>query len=136
MTNMSHWRKYSAQVLENVKEGLLHKACADLGVTFDTNIKQVGNSYGEGAKVDAGLQQNGRNLPLGFLFKTEGGKTKLTLEGDFWGTGLDEHSFIDRLSQSYQKHNIIEQATNQGWFFDVNNVDKDGNVVLEAYQWA
>lgn len=133
---MSHWRRYSANVLDDVKMDLLTKACTDVGVTFDTKIKNVGNSYGEGAKVDAGLKQNGKNLPLGFIFKQEDGKTKLVLEGDFWGTGLNERTFIDQLSQSYQKHNIMGQAQAQGWFFDKNEVDKDGNVVLECYQWA
>ena len=132
---MSQWRKYNAQVLENVKMGTLEKACEDMGVRFDTNIKSVENTYGESAKVDAGLIKDGRVLPLGFIFKHEDGKIKLELEGDFWRTGLDEHTFIDLLSRSYQKYNIIEQVTSQGWFIDRNEIDADGNVILEAVQW-
>ena len=122
--------------MDNVKKDLLVKACADMGVTFDETVKQVGNSYGERGLVDAGIQLNGKSIALGFIFKEEAGKTKLTLEGDFYGTGLNERTFVDLLSQSYQKHNIINQAEAQGWYFDKNEVDKDGNVVLEAYQWA
>ena len=133
---MSQWKKYSASVLDNVKKDLLVKACADMGVTFDESVKHVGNSYGERGSVDAGIIYNGKSIALGFIFKQEEGKTKLVLEGDFWGTGLNERTFVDLLSQSYQKHNIISQAEQQGWFFDVNTVDEKGNVVLEAYQWA
>ena len=132
---MSQWRKYNAQVLENVKMDTLEKACEDMGVRFDTNIKNVENTYGESAKVDAGLIKDDRVLPLGFIFKHEDGKIKLELEGDFWRTGLDERTFVDLLSRSYQKYNIIEQVTGQGWFIDRNEVDADGNVILEAVQW-
>lgn len=132
---MSQWRKYNAQVLENVKMDTLQKACEDMGVSFDTSVKSVGNTYGESAKVDAGLFKDGQALPLGFIFKHEDGKVKLELEGDFWRTGLDERSFVDLLSRSYQKYNIIEQVTNQGWFIDRNEVDAEGNVILEAVQW-
>ena len=115
---------------------LLEKACADVGVEFDMKIKQVGNTYGEGAKVDAALKQNGKVLPMGFNFKKKNGKTTLELDGDFYGTGLNERDFIDRLSQSYQKHNVIKQVTAQGWYVDVNSMNTEGEVVLEAYQWA
>lgn len=133
---MSHWRKYNASVLENVKMDMLEKAAAEMGIQIDHNVKQVRNSYGESGRVDAGIKMNGKVLPLGFIFKTENGKTTLQLEGDFWETGLNERTFLDQLSQSYQKHNIMAQAQQQGWFFDVNKTDAEGNIVLEAYQWA
>lgn len=133
---MSHWRKYSSNVLDDVKMDLLTKACNDVGVTYDTSIKHVGSTYGsEGANVDAGIKKDGRELQLGFIFKQEDGKTKLVLEGDFWGSGLNERNFVDNLAQHYKKHKIIQQAENQGWFFDKNETDKDGNIILEAYAY-
>ena len=131
---MSCWRKYSAKVLDNVDMDLLKKACDEMGVSFDPNIKHVENSYGENAAVDAALVKDGETLPLGFRFVREDGKTKLQLEGDFWRTGLREESFLGHLSQQYQKFNIMQQAEAQGWIFDRSEV-VDGNVVLEAYQW-
>lgn len=133
---MSQWKSYSSNVLENVKKDLLAKACADINVSFDENIKKVGNSYGERGTVDAAIIYQGKAIAMGFKFQEVNGKTKLVLEGDFYATGLNEKVFMDNLAQAYQKHNVIQQVEEQGWNIDSTTVDENGEILIGAYQWA
>lgn len=132
---MSHWRKFEADVLKDINKDLLAKAVKDLGVEMNERIKNIRNTWGNEI-VSAGLVKDGRPIALGFNFKNRNGKIELQLSGDFFGTGLDERTFIDRLAQAYQKHNAIEKLEMQGWNIDEMNVNDKGEIVIEAYQWA
>ncbi|MCY7865996.1 DUF1257 domain-containing protein [Bacillus spizizenii] len=132
---MSHWRKFEADVLKDINKELLGKAVKDLGVEMDESIKHIRNTWGN-ETVSAGLRKDGHPIALGFNFKDRNGKIELELSGDFFGTGLDERTFIDRLAQSYQKHNAVEKLEMQGWNIDSIETNDKGEIVLEAYQWA
>lgn len=132
---MSHWKKFHADVLKDINKDLLAKAVKDLGVEMDESIKHIRNTWGN-ETVSAGLVKDGRPIALGFNFKTVDGKVQLELSGDFFGTGLDERTFIDRLAQAYQKHNAIEKLEEQGWTIDTIETNNKGEIVLEAFQWA
>lgn len=132
---MSHWKKFSSNVLEDINKGTLAKATADLGISFNESIRQIKNTWGN-ESVSAGLEKNGRAIALGFNFKNRNGKIALELSGDFYGTGLDERTFIDRLSQAYQKHKSVEALQNQGWIVEAVETNAKGEVEIEAYQWA
>lgn len=133
---MSHWKKFESDVLGDIRKDLLAKAVKELGVEMDENIKHIRNTWGN-ETVHAGLVKGGNPIALGFNFKPNGkGGFKLELSGDFFGTGLDERTFIDRLAQAYQKHNVIEKLEMQGWMIDMNEVNENGEFVIEAYQWA
>lgn len=132
---MSHWKKFQSNVLEDINKETLAKATADMGVGFDEKVKQISNTWGN-ESVSAGLVKDGRKIPLGFNFKHRNGKITLELSGDFFGTGLDERTFIDTLSQNYQKHKTIDALKEQGWVVDTVEVNKKNEIEIEAYQWA
>lgn len=131
---ISHWKKFTTNVLKNVQEDLLVRACTDLGISYDRTINSIRNTWGN-ERCDAGLIYNGKAIPLGFNFKVEDGKTKLELSGDFFATGLRESSFMDSLSQAYQKYNAQRQLEDQGWIID-STIAVNSDIVIEAYQWA
>lgn len=132
---MSHWKKFESKVLDNVDKGILAKATQDLGVTMNTNIRSIKNTWGN-ERVDAGLMRNGQPIALGYNFKKTQAGLKLELSGDFWGTGLSEGTFMDRLAQAYQKHNAIDKLEAQGWTLESVETNENGELVLEATQWA
>lgn len=132
---MSHWRKFKADVLKDIDKEILKKAVRDLGVEMDETIKHISNTWGS-EDVDAGLIKDGEKISLGFNFRNRGGKIELELSGDFYLTGLDERTFIDRLAQAYQKYNAIEKLEEQGWTVDSIETNEKGEIVLEAYTWA
>lgn len=133
---MSHWRKYQAEVLKDVDKDILKKALANMGLEMDESIKVVDNAYGSD-KVDAAIKKNGKVIPIGFQFQEgEDGNTRVDVTGDFHGTGLNENTFVDELSQEYQKENVIEQCESQGWVVDEVNVNENGEIEIEAFQWT
>jgi hypothetical protein len=132
---MSHWKKFSSNVLEDINKETLAKATADMGVGFDEKIKSISNTWGN-ESVSAGLTKDGRKIALGFNFKQRNGKISLELSGDFFGTGLDERSFVDTLSQNYQKHKTVAALEEQGWVVDSIELNKKNEIEIEAYQWA
>lgn len=132
---MSHWKKFEADVLKDINMETLTKAVKDLGVEMDTGIKSIRNTWGN-ETVSAGLKTNGSAIALGFNFKEVNGKTQLELSGDFYGTGLDERTFIDKLAQSYQKHNAVEKLEEQGWTIDSIEFNEKNEIEIEAFQWA
>lgn len=132
---MSHWKKFESNVLENVEESLLEKALSEMGLQMDRNITNITNSWGN-ETVSAGLVKNGRAIPLGFNFVESDGKVKLELSGDFYQTGLNEEGFIDLLAQTYQKYNVEDKLGANGYNIDEILQDSEGNIVIEAYQWA
>lgn len=132
---MSHWKKFASNVLEDINKETLAKATADMGISFDEKIKHISNTWGN-ESVSAGLVKDGRPIALGFNFKNRNGKITLELSGDFFGTGLDERTFIDKLSQNYQKHKTIDALEQQGWVVDSVEFNKKNEIEIEAYQWA
>ena len=132
---MSHWKKFTTNVLEDINKTLLAKATADLGVSFDEKITSIKNTWGR-ETVSAGLVKNGYPIALGFNFKERNNKTALELSGDFYATGLDERTFIDKLAQAYQKHNAVEKLEEQGWIVESVEFNKKNEIEVEAYQWA
>jgi hypothetical protein len=134
---MSHWRTFKNDVLTNTKENLLKKAVTELGMglELDSSIKSIRNSWGN-EQVDMGLRKNGQPIALGLKKVMVDGKEKIELHGDFYSTGLNEATFMDKLSQVYSKENIIDKVNDAGWTVDNVSTDKEGNIVIDAYQYA
>lgn len=129
---MSHWKTFTSDVLTNTKTETLRTSLAEIGVELDTSIKNISNTWGK-EPVDMGFKVNGRAIALGLK---EIGGGKMELRGDFYGTGLNESQFMDRLSQTYQKHNITEKLQLAGWSIDEVSVDANGDILIDAYQYA
>ena len=130
---MSCWRKYTADVMKNVDKGMLHEACKKMGFDFDESIKTVESSWeNRRENVDAVFVKDGRPLSLGFRFN--GDKDgHLTVEGDFWRTGLDESNFMDDLGQIYAGINLKFQLQMQfGMTVDVELMEGE-DLIIEAY---
>ena len=136
---MSCWRRYSCDVLKNVDKDLLHEACKELGFNYDESIKEVSNTWGED-KVDAGFIRDGKELPLGFIFEKNpdpfNNKVSVTVAGDFWSTGFNEATFVDTLSQLYQKHNVITQLEANGFIVNSIETNAEDEIEIEAYAYA
>ena len=131
---MSHLTTYNSEVLVNCKKSTLSKAVADLGLEVDHNIKMIKNTWITD-KVDAGLLKDGKQVAVGFKYIKEGSKKKLEIAGDFFGTGIDERGFVDKLSQAYKKHDVIRQCKEQGWNISKKDITIDsstGEIVINA----
>jgi len=143
---MSHWKKFESKVLEDINREMLKEAIENMNkikngeetpmhLEMDKTISSIRNSWGN-ERVDAGLRKNGKAIALGFNFKDSNGKEVVELSGDFYSTGLVESTFMEQLSQVYQKYNIINKLEENGWTVDDITINKNDEIVINAYEWA
>lgn len=129
---MSHWKVFKNDALTNTNTGLLAKALKEMGVDLDTNIKSIRNTWGN-EQVDMGFKVKGQAVALGF--KEVG--NKLELRGDFYGTGLREVDFMDKVSQLYTKEDIINKVNTQSQYtIDSMTTNANGEIEILAYCYA
>lgn len=132
---MSVWVKSKAKVLENVDKKILAKACEKMGFTMDETIKNIHNSYGEDS-VDAGLRLENKIQDIGFSFERQDGKTELNVKGDFYFVkGYNEKNFIDKLSNEYQKINVVEKAQINGYSVESQRELQNGDTEIMLYAY-
>lgn len=130
---MSCWRKYKSEVLKDVKKKFLKEACKEMGLELDYGTHCIRGYGNYSDNITCALVKDGEILPLGFILKERNGKTELTLEGDFWNTGLNESTFMDKLAQTYQKVNIKTELQRHGFSIEsITNNNKD-EIELVAY---
>lgn len=101
---MSHWKKYTNNVLKGTNLEMFEKAINNLGYGLDKHQKEVKNSYGKEA-VDMALTKGGRIISMGF--KEENGQ--LVMKGDTWGTSIDDTKFLNQIAQQYNKEMIVSR---------------------------
>ena len=129
---MSHWKTFTNDALTNTNVGLLGKALKEMGVDLDTSIKSIKNTWGY-EEVDMGFKKDGKTIALGF--KQVG--QKLELKGDFYGTGLRESDFMDRVCQVYTKEDIINKINTQTQYtVDSMQTNENGDIEILAYCYA
>lgn len=140
---MSHWRKFNSQVLNDINKDILSKALANmvdrqgniLNLTFDESITNIRNTWGH-ETVSASLVKDGKPIALGFNFKEIDGKIALELSGDFFGTGLNESSFIDQLSQNYQRYRVEQILEENSYSIESITTNEEGEIEMIAEMWA
>ena len=126
---MSCYRRYTCDVLKNVKVDLLNKAMEALGVQLDWTVKSIKFLYGnDGDAVDASFADN----CLGIVLKGDE-ENHLKVVGDFWMTGLKEKTFVDELSQQYQKFNVMQQLEQSGYIVENVEQNQQGEIEIGAY---
>ena len=127
---MSCWRNYTCDVLKNVDKRKLESALKEMGLGIDNNVKCVESEWENRKEIcDAVITKNGKNRSLGIIYNDDTGHMKVV--GDFWGTGIDESTFVDSLSQIYQKINCMLLAELNG--YTVETVETNAEGEIEVY---
>lgn len=136
---MSCWRNYKCNALKKVEEKRLKEAVAELGVVLNTNIKRVVSDHflDKATDVDGVLTTtSGKVLSLGLIWNhNDKAKEGVEIVGDFWNTGLNSATFMDQLSQTYQKKMVLDQLQLMGYSIDYVETTAEGAVEIEAYMW-
>lgn len=136
---MSCWREYNAN-LKNVDKDILREACKRMGMDLDESVKHIETTYGsyehnEGT-VDAAIVKDGRQLQLGLVYADANAEGKLGVRGDFWGTGIDQATFVGQLGQYYQEIAAPRALENAGWTIENTEINADGDTEIELYMTA
>lgn len=136
---MSHMSTYSNNCLKNTKREMLLTSLREIEIELDFDHKEVRSSW-DNTTADAAIIYKGKRIAAGLNFKqNEDGTESVEMVGDFYGTGLDQKDFTDRIAQVYSKNDIISKCKSQRWYIkDQNNikVNENGEYVIQAYRYA
>lgn len=136
---MSHMSTYSNNCLKNTNRARLLASLREIEVELDFDHKEVKSSW-DNTTADASIIYKGKRIPAGLNFKTDAeGNETIEMVGDFYGTGLDQKAFTDKMAQYYQKNDIIAKCEDQKWYVDDAEdikLNKKGEFVIQAYRYA
>lgn len=135
---MSHLTTFKNNSLVNTNKETLCKSLAEMDIILDYENKNIKNSW-INKDCDAAMIYKGKRISVGINFKmNEDGTELVEVEGDFYGTGLNQEQLTNRIAQIYQKNDIINKCRSQRWFVSEENikVNEEGEYVIQASRFA
>ena len=106
---MSHFSKIKTTLKDLT---LLKKALTDLSVNWDTEVKQIRGYKDQTDFANLVISQN-NNYDIGFSWN--GFEYQLVADLQFWQQPWSVELFLDKVSQRYAYHSIVESTEKQGF---------------------
>lgn len=128
---MSHWKKFTNNALANTNLEILASALGEMGLGLDLNTKFIKNAYNN-AEVDMAVTRGNEVLTIGFKKVND----QLELRGDFWRTGIQEETFLNKVSQIYTKLDIVNKVSRSQYTIDQIKENENGEIEILAYTYA
>jgi|SRR6056300_338454 hypothetical protein len=126
---MSHFSKIKTTLKDLT---LLKKALTDLSVNWDTEVKQIRGYKDQTDFANLVISQN-NNYDIGFSWN--GFEYQLVADLQFWQQPWSVELFLDKVSQRYAYHSIVESTEKQG-FKAIEEVSlEDSSIQLTLQRW-
>ena len=126
---MSHFTKIQTTIKDL---SLLKHTLTDLGLIWDTSSSNIKVGEKMQHEVDLLIKQN--NLShIGFVWNNN--EYHLVADLQLWQQPWSIEVFMDKLSQKYAYHSIIEETRKQGFEKSEQVYQKDGSIKLVVQRW-
>jgi len=126
---MSHFSKIKTTLKDLT---LLKKALTDLSVNWDTEVKQIRGYKDQTDFANLVISQN-NHYDIGFSWN--GFEYQLVADLQFWQQPWSVELFLDKVSQRYAYHSIVESTEKQG-FKAIEEVSlEDSSIQLTLQRW-
>lgn len=126
---MSHFSKIKTTLKDL---NLLKKSLTDLSVIWDTEVKQIKGYNNKTSFANLVISQN-NNYDIGFSWN--GFEYQLVADLQFWQQPWSVELFLDKVTQRYAYHSIIEVTNKQG-FKTIEEVKlEDSSIHLTLQRW-
>nr|YP_009237309.1 hypothetical protein [Wildemania schizophylla]AKS28356.1 hypothetical protein [Wildemania schizophylla] len=126
---MSHFTKIQTTIKDL---HLLKHALSDLGLHWDQNADNSKDEKNTEQKVDILIKQS-NSSHIGFV--RNNGEYHLVADLQLWQQAWSLEVFLDKLSQKYAYHSIIEETRKQGFEETEQIYQKDGSIKLVVQRW-
>lgn len=130
---MSHFSRVKTQVKNLVS---LIAALEDLGIEYEQSQTLVRVRGWQGSEELAELCiKTGTQYDIGVRVMANG---EYELIADWWALeehGIQQQSYIERLTQRYAYHEVKSQAEAQGFAVEEEQVEEDGTIRLRVIAW-
>jgi hypothetical protein len=127
---MSHFSTIKTQI-RNLTS--LKSALSDLGMDWKTGPRSVRGYQGQTRNAEVVLEQE-NNYDVGFSWN--GQEYELVADLQYWQQPLSVEGFLQRVTQRYAYHTVVEEANKQGFEVAQQQKNEDGSIRLVVQRWS
>lgn len=127
---MSHFTNIKTQ-LRNLTS--LKSALTDLGIDWKEGSAPVRGYQGQSRTAQVVVEQK-NNYDIGFSWNGE--EYELVADLQYWQQPLSVDGFLQRITQRYAYHTVVNETTNQGFQIAQEEKNQDGSIRLVLQRWS
>lgn len=127
---MSHFSTIKTQI-RNLTS--LKSALDDLGVDWKTGPRSIRGYQGQTRNAEVVLEQE-NNYDIGFSWN--GQEYELVADLQYWQQPLTVEGFLQRVTQRYAYHTVVEESNKQGFELAQQQKNEDGSIRLLLQRWS
>lgn len=127
---MSHFSNIKTQI-RNVTS--LQAALTDLEIDWKTGPRSVRGYQGQTRNAEVVIEQN-NDYDIGFSWN--GKEYELIADLQYWQQPLSVDGFLNRVTQRYAYHTVMQETTKQGFEVAEQQQNQDGSIRLVVQRWS
>lgn len=127
---MSHFSNIKTKI-RNLTS--LKAALEDVGIDWKSGPSQVRGYQGQTVTADVVVEQS-NNYDIGFSWN--GNEYELIADLQYWQQPLTVEGFLNRVTQSYAYHTVVNESSKQGFAVAEQQKNQDGSIRLVVQRWS
>lgn len=126
---MSHFSQIKTQIRDLTA---LQAALTDLEIDWKPGPQEVRGYRGQTSAADVAIaQENGYDIG----FRWNGQEYELVADLQYWQQSLSVEGFINRITQRYAFHTVLNESVRQGFQMAEQQQQEDGSIRLVLQRW-
>ena len=127
---MSHFSQIKTQI-RNLAS--LQAALTELGIDWKDGPSKVRGYRGQTRNAEIAIEQD-NGYDLGFSWN--GHEYELVADLQYWNQPLTVNGFLQRVTQRYAYHTIVQETARQGFQVAEQQQNEDGSIRLLVQRWS
>jgi hypothetical protein len=127
---MSHFSQIKTQIRDL---NSLQSALSDMGVDWKAGPQNVKGYRGQSRTADLAIEQE-NGYDIGFSWN--GQSYELVADLQYWQQPLSVEGFLNRVTQRYAYHTVLQETGRQGFQVAEQEQQKDGSIRLVLQRWS
>ena len=127
---MSHFSQIKTQI-RNLDS--LQAALTELGIDWEAGPRKVRGYRGQTRNAEITIEQD-NGYDLGFSWN--GHEYELVADLQYWTQPLTVNGFVQRVTQRYAYHTIVQETARQGFQVTEQQQNNDGSIRLLVQRWS
>lgn len=127
---MSHFSQIKTQI-RNLAS--LQAALTELGIDWKAGPRTVRGYRGQTRNAEITIEQD-NGYDLGFSWN--GHEYELVADLQYWTQPLTVNGFLQRVTQRYAYHTIVQETARQGFQVTEQQQNNDGSIRLLVQRWS
>jgi Protein of unknown function (DUF1257) len=127
---MSHFSQIKTQIRDL---SCLQLALTDLGVNWKAGPQPVHGYQGQTQTAEIVIEQE-NGYDIGFSQNEQ--SYELIADLQYWQQPLTVQGFLNRVTQRYAYHTVMQETANQGFQLTEQQQNQDGSIRLVLQRWS